>query len=201
LEIWLEKLDECELDQILVNAHHLADQVIKFVHSREWKSEVLAIHETCLKGTAGSVKEISHMFGASDALIVHADNYFRGDIQPLLNAFLGRPMEIEICMYTFECSDPSQVGVVETDQSGIVTMFWEKSPLALSRHANAAIFAVSQSVIEAITTEVDFSAEVLPKYLGRTLAIPLEGQLLDVGTPINLERAIKIETKQQKGHS
>ncbi len=192
LGIWLTELDRHGFDEIIVNAHYLADQIVEFVESRDWKSPVRVVREDSLRGTAGSTRSLLESSGISDAVVIHADNYFRGDLCPLLEAFAGRPQSVEICMYTFECDDPSDVGVVDVDSNGIVYRFSEKDTSAVSREANAAIFVVARSVVLSITDEADFSAEVLPKFVGRIIAVPLDGVVVDIGTPGRLQHARSI---------
>lgn len=196
LGVWLAELDRHGFDEIIVNAHHLADQIVEFVENGDWKSPVRVVREESLRGTAGSTRSLLESSGISDAVVIHADNFFLGDLGPLLEAFAGRPPEVEICMYTFECEDPSDVGVVEVDSNGIVYKFFEKDPLAVSRHASAAIFVVAQSVVLSITDETDFSAEVLPRFVGRIIAVPLDGIVVDIGTPERLQHARRVAEKR-----
>ena len=192
LGVWLSELDRHGFDEIIVNAHYLADQIVEFVESGDWESPVRVVCEENLRGTAGSTRSMLESSGISDAVVIHADNFFLGDLGPLLDAFAGRPPDVEICMYTFECEDPSDVGVVEVDSNGIVYRFVEKDPLAVSRQASAAIFAVTRSVVLSITDETDFSAEVLPRFVGRIVAVPLDGVVIDIGTPERLQHARKV---------
>ena len=37
LEIWLEKLAECGVEEVLINTHHLADQVEGFIQENQGK--------------------------------------------------------------------------------------------------------------------------------------------------------------------
>lgn len=187
--LWLRELDIYGFDEVLVNAHYLADQIEEFVSSRSWTSVVRVVHEAQLLGTAGSIKSLLQEPGTDGAVVVHADNYFDGNIAPLIDSFRDRPTGVEICMYTFDCEETSEVGVVEIDESGIVRKIWEKTPNAPSHTANAAVFAISDQVIERLDGEVDFSAEVLPKYVGRILAVPIVGTLIDIGTPERLNHA------------
>lgn len=192
LGLWLTELDRHGFDEIIVNAHHLADQIVEFVESGDWKSSVRVVREECLRGTAGSTRLLLESSGISDAVVIHADNFFLGDLGPLIEAFEERPSDVDICMYTFECEDPSDVGVVEVDSNGIVHGFVEKDPLAASRQASAAIFVVARSVVLSITDESDFSAEVLPKFVGRIIAVPLDGIVVDIGTPERLQHARRV---------
>jgi len=197
LGLWMRELDIHGFDEILINAHYLADQIEDFVFSRKWISEVRVVREEHLLGTAGSVRSLLKGAVTDGAVVVHADNYFEGKIAPLIDSFRDRPVGIEICMYTFICEDTSEVGVVEMDDSGIVRKFWEKIPNAPSHTANAAIFAISDQVIERLDGEVDFSAEVLPKYVGRILAVPIVGTVIDIGTPERLNRARLVAARQE----
>jgi len=197
LGLWLNELCRYDFEEVLVNAHYLADQVEAFVLGHSCSSRTRVKREARLLGTAGSIKSLLSDSWSEGVVVVHADNYFVGTIAPLIESFLARPTGIEICMNTFICGEPSEVGVVEVDSCGVVRQIWEKDPNAPSQVANAAIFVISPSVVQSIGEEIDFSAEVLPKYLGRILAVPLVGTLIDIGTPERLERARRLAQEQE----
>ena len=56
LEIWLTELERIGVEEVLINTHHLADQVIQFLEN--WKSKNLKVFTTfeeVLLGTAGTL--------------------------------------------------------------------------------------------------------------------------------------------------
>ena len=197
LGLWLKELSKYNFEEVIVNAHYLADQIEEYVLGHRWSSKIKVVREARLLGTAGSIKSLVSDIDSNGVVVVHADNYFLGTIDPLIESFISRPDGIEICMNTFLCDEPSEVGVVEVDSSGIVRKFWEKIPDAPSRIANSAIFVISPQVVQEIGEEIDFSAEVLPRYVGKIRAVPIAGTLIDIGTPERLYRARLLAQDQE----
>ena len=126
--------------------------------------------------------------------MIHADNFCGASIEKFINAHSSRPEGTEITMMTFRTNDPSTCGIIEADRQGVVQGVHEKVPNPPGKTANAAIYVFEQSVIQFISASrtgefVDISRDVIPRYLGRIFAAPADGPVIDIGTPVNLERA------------
>ena len=84
LEIWLEKLFRHGVEEVLINTHHLADQVEEFVRKNQDRKDWPVIHlffEANLLGSGGTVWEKKDFVGNDrDFLIVYADNLTVMDI-------------------------------------------------------------------------------------------------------------------------
>jgi NDP-sugar pyrophosphorylase family protein len=67
-----------EMDRrtVAVNAHHLADQVVRHVAGRAHVS----VEEPMALGTAGAVGQLRPWLDGRDVLIVNGDAYFHGDV-------------------------------------------------------------------------------------------------------------------------
>ena len=82
----------------------------------------------------------------------------------------------------------------------VITNFYEKDKDSPFRIANSGIYIMKPKVIETLMqlseTEVDISRDLLPRLIGRMQAYPLKGYFIDIGTPGELERARKINSKQ-----
>ncbi len=194
LGYWLDSLACAGVESVLVNLHHLADQVREFVSSRPDRNRITLVDERNLLGTAGTVKENSEFFSGNRGLVIHADNFCAANLANFIDKHEKRPSGTELTMMTFVTEDPSACGIIEVDEKGVVHGFHEKVADPPGRIANAAIYVFEQSVIQYISASragelIDISRDVIPRYLGRIFAAPADGPVIDIGTPVNLERA------------
>ena len=191
---WLDSLIEIGVDSILINLHHLSDQVREFIMSRRDRDQVTLVDERVLLGTAGTVRENHGFFSGDRGMVIHADNFCRADLAKFVRDHEIRPACTDLTMMTFVSKDPSSCGIVELDDEGIVQRFHEKVPRPPGNLANAAIYIFEPEVIEFISSSqpgefVDISHDVIPRYLGRIFATAADGPVIDIGTLENLERA------------
>ena len=191
---WLEALCAAGVESILINSHHHADQVERFVLSRPEKKMITLTVEEELQGTAGTLRSNLEFFSGEPSLVIHADNFCKASISRFIDEHLARPTGTELTMMTFVSDDPRTCGIVELDGQGIVREFHEKVPNPPGNIANAAIYVFEETVIRFISESKegefrDLSTDVIPRYLGRIYTAPADGIVIDVGTPANLERA------------
>jgi hypothetical protein len=73
-------------------------------------------------------------------------------------------------MMTFRSETPKSCGIVELDHRGVVHGFHEKIENPPGNLANAAVYIIEPEVVNSLTAltgkEVDFSTEVIPRFLG-----------------------------------
>ena len=86
LEIWLDRLAEAGVGPFLVNTHHLAPQVERFVKTSHYCDQVALVHEPVLRGTAGTLIANIPFFCRQDGLLIHSDNYCLADIRAFIGA-------------------------------------------------------------------------------------------------------------------
>jgi len=194
---WLSKLEAAGCEAVLINTHHLADQVEQFLQS--WPNTAMAIetvHEPELLGTAGTLMAHQAFFEGATGLLIHADNAMEADLADLLLAHAQRPRHCLLTMLTFTTSTPSSCGIVETDTTGVVTAFHEKVADPPGNRANGALYAFDAEFLafaEQMSKPTnDFSTEVIPALMGRILSWHTTEAYLDIGTAETLERAQKL---------
>ena len=193
LSYWLDALAGVGITDILINLHHLSDQVISYVQSRADSQNITLVYETNLLGTAGTIRENVDFFKEEQAMVIHADNFCTADLMKFINAHDRRPAGTEITMMTFVTDDPTSCGIVETDARGVVIEFYEKVKSPPGNVANAAVYIFQQSVIEHISNIKDcfceLSADVLPKYRDKIFTWEADDIHIDIGTFKNLQKA------------
>lgn len=170
LDYWIENLLEQGVNEILINTHYRASLVADYICQSSWKDRVTLIYEEQLLGTAGTALVNRDFFQREAFLIAHADNLTRFDCTEFINAHQCRPAHAALTMMLFETDDPRSCGIVDLDKDGIVQAFHEKVANPPGNLANAAVYIVEPAVVEFMATlgksEIDFSTEVIPHFIG-----------------------------------
>lgn len=192
LQRWLECLDAVGVDRFLVNTHHLPDRVEAFVAASGFADRVAIVHEEQLLGTGETVRRNLEFLGGQDGFILHADNCMEGTLSDLLFAHQSRPPECVATMLMFKARDLSECGVPVLDERGVVIDYRHKPAQGGEGPANAATYIVAPdfaAATEPLWPAVDFSADLIPRLLGRLHTHMHEGGYFDIGTPFSFLRA------------
>jgi mannose-1-phosphate guanylyltransferase len=187
LDVWLERLTNAGIGPFLINTHYLAEQVETFVESSPYRNEVSLINELNLRGTAGTLIANIDFFQGEDGLLIHADNYCLADFKAFQQAHVNRPPECLMTMMTFRTDSPLSCGIVELDGRGVVIGFHEKVTNPPGNLANGAVYILSAKLLDRLGTDlhtvIDFSTQVLNRFVGQIYSYETSEVFLDVGTP------------------
>jgi len=171
LEYWLQTLHEVGIKKVLINLHHHADRVRKFLQMPQFRGWVDSVFEESLLGTAGTLLTNKSFFQDSTILLVHADNWCQCDFLNFLDFHHNRrPEQCPLTMMTFDSLTPQTCGIVETDHEGIVLKLHEKVANPPGTKANAAVYLLESEVLDFLCkfrNLRDFTNEVIPHFLGR----------------------------------
>ncbi|QWD96915.1 nucleotidyltransferase family protein [Polynucleobacter sp. MG-6-Vaara-E2] len=193
LDIWINKLINLGVDEILINTHYLAAQVEEFVSKHKFRDKIQLSHEKEIEGTAGTLIKNIDFFGSDDGLLIHADNFCADNLEKFILAHSKRQEICDITMLTFQCEHPKECGIVEVDKRKIITKFYEKVDGFNGNMANGAIYCISKNALleisEKFSSAVDFSNEIVPNFLGRIYCYQSNQFFIDVGTIRNLIKA------------
>lgn len=155
----------------MVNLHNLPDTVQRYLERCPHPIKVTTAHEDELLGTGGTLLRNRAFFGTDPVTLAHTDNLSLFDISAFLRAYAERPSGVEITIMTFRADDPTACGIVELDEYGIVQAFHEKVPNPPENIASAAVYVLGPSVLATRErlgrAKIDFSTEVLPRYMQR----------------------------------
>jgi len=188
---WLELLRSHGVQQILINLHHLPEQVLRYVHTAGFDDlDVRFSDEPELLGSAGTLRANRHFVDPGEPFFVcYADTLTNADLGALLRSHLraGLPATVAV----FRTDKPEQCGIVEVSAEGVVVAFEEKPRKPRSNLANAGILVLEPAVLDLIPEKVpaDISYDLLPRLIGKMSAFVIEDFLMDVGTPDNYEQA------------
>ncbi len=85
-----EGLQKAGVTELVVNTHHLADQVRREVEADDWPLPTSLSHETAILGTGGALRRARDLLGDGPFLVVNGDIYTDLDFAALYDAHLQR---------------------------------------------------------------------------------------------------------------
>lgn len=195
LDHWLSRLSNLGVEQFLINTHYCRDLVKEFCECHPLRDRIHLIEEQQLLGTGGTVKRNLNFFGSDDSFIVHADNYCEDNLIGMKNVFRNRPDEVCLTMLTFKSENPSECGIVRTDEKSVLTEFHEKVFNPPGNTANGAVYLCDKRFFEVVSkveaNVFDLTREVIPKLIGKVSCFKTEEFFVDIGTPQALVKANK----------
>jgi NDP-sugar pyrophosphorylase family protein len=172
--------------RVVVNTHHLADQIAAFVAAYAGPLEVVCSHEHNLLGTAGGVRKALPLLGPAAFAVLYGDVLVDESIAPVVATHRASRAAATLAVY--RASDATGKGVVELAGDGRVTTFVEKPATQQGpAYINAGIYIIDPGLVAALPIDAptDFAADVFPAALragevlvGHVLANPV----IDVGT-------------------
>ena len=150
LEWWLSRLIDIGIEGVLINTHYRADQVNRYLSTSRFGSYVDVVFEPTLLGTAGTVVKNKDFFSGEDGMLLHADNFCLADLAEFISAHKNREPNTLITMMTFLSNRPSESGIVEVDESGVVIGFYEKAKKPPGSLANGAVYILTNELLSSL---------------------------------------------------
>jgi mannose-1-phosphate guanylyltransferase len=191
LEIWLKRLAGADIDDVLINTHHLPDQVRAYVAARpDPLPRITLFHEEELTGSAGTVAANREWIGDDEEfLVVYADNLTGVDLRDLITFHRAKQSPFTIGL--FHSPTPEQCGIASMDDYQRIVAFEEKPKHPTSDLANAGIYVAHREIMDLIPTKpvADFGYDILPQLIGKMYGYEIKGFFCDIGTLERLEYA------------
>ena len=148
-------------------------------------------YEPTLLGSAGTLAAGREFVGSDEVfLAVNGDDLTDFDLRRLVVALEAAPAA-QAAIAVFHAPRPQACGILEVED-GVVVSFEEKPAAPRSDLANAGMYAFRRPVLDLVpeTTPVDIGTHLLPRLVGRSVAVPVgDAFLIDIGTPEALARA------------
>lgn len=184
LDYWFDALGHAGIQDVLINTHHLAEPVRRFIADKNDQGfHAIETFEPKLLGSAGTITaNRSWADDADDIAIIYADNLSDVNLAALLGAHRGG--KAPLTMLLFRAPDPRACGIAELDESGRVITFEEKPAAPKSDMANAGIYIVTAAAWREIVDlqAFDLGFDVLPKFAGRMRGHLHGGYHRDIGS-------------------
>ncbi len=192
---WCDLLERHGVTDVLINLHHLPDQVRGFVSGYEGSLRFHLVMEDELLGSAGTLYvNCDFVMNEEQFYILYADNLTDVNLTALREFNTEHPMQLTIGL--FHAENPKACGIALLDEEGTITQFVEKPEHPQGDLASAGIFVGRSGLFETIEEgyvqgkyPYDFGRHVMPKLVGKMNGLLVDGYLRDIGTHENLERA------------
>jgi NDP-sugar pyrophosphorylase family protein len=178
---------------VVINAHHLADQVVDFVATARPPFVVEVVVEQELLGTAGGLRNaLPHLRPAEPIVVMNGDTLLDAELGPVLKTHVRTRAAATICAQRIK--DTTGKGVIEAGADGCITGFEEKLAVSRPGLANAGLYVVDRELATVIPRDVffDFALDLFPLALDLEAHLQvheLEGRFADIGTPTALRAA------------
>lgn len=101
LETALEELIRAGVDGIIVNTHHLHDQIAAYIASRTYPVPVTARHEATILGTGGAIRNVADFLGNEPFLVVNSDILTSIDFQAVMSYHQRHPHPATLVMHHY----------------------------------------------------------------------------------------------------
>jgi mannose-1-phosphate guanylyltransferase len=200
LDLHLEHLGREGVRRVVINSHHLSDQIIAHVDGYRGPLAIDVLVEPVLLGTAGAAINALPALGQGAFVVLYGDVLIFEPLEPLLRAHRTTGAAATVCVYQHD--DPRGKGVVEVDGADRVERFSEKDPSRTGPGlVNAGLYVVEPRLLDGLPrdTFLDFGHDVFPLSVRaghHVQAFRIPRPVLDIGTPEDLAVAVSDATSQ-----
>ena len=188
--IWLEWCAMYGIDEILLNSHAHSERVREFVDAYRGPVRVTLTHEPELLGSAGTL-HVNRDFVAAEKefAVLYADVLTNCRFDRLLD--FHRIRHSPVTLGTYRVPNPTQCGIIVSDDSGRVVEFVEKPQFPKADTAFSGILIGGPALLDRVPekTPSDIGFDVLPELVGAMFAFPITDYVFDIGTMEKYEQA------------
>lgn len=197
----LLKLQAIGVTEVLINTHQNHECFQELQKIETLKINISLSHEPSLLGPIGTLKTHLEWLAKDNFWLLHGDNFFKDDLNEMLNEVDFSDQSVLGGMGTFRSFDPRSVGIVSVDRNGLFKGIHEKRIIPRGLRANSAVYYFKPNVKRFIATlpidAISISSHLLPRLERKLRVVSLDGFFIDIGTSKNLNRARQIARSHQ----
>src|ERR1700709_541011 len=120
----LQWLDELQVERVVINVHHRAEEIENFVAHHSGRAEVVCVRENELLGTAGGVRNALPHLRPGLILVLSGDVFVPEASDAIVD--FHRVNRAAATLAVHEADSAEGKGTVEADETGRVRKFAEK---------------------------------------------------------------------------
>jgi mannose-1-phosphate guanylyltransferase len=202
IDYWFELFAHYGIDEVLINLHHLPEQLEGFLGGKRFPRRIVTCYEPELLGSAGTVwANRGFVAGEPYFFIFYGDNLTNVRVDRWVEYHLAHGGDLTLMLY--KTDKPHMKGIVELDKDGKVVSFVEKPSNPTSNLASAGMYIASPGIFDVFPKEfqppLDMAFDVLPKLVGRMWGMISDDVILDIGMPEDYRLAQEIAVQIQLG--
>jgi mannose-1-phosphate guanylyltransferase len=202
LKIWIDLLARHGISEVLINTHHHAEQVERFLDRTRALTPLRlhTVYEPQLLGSAGTIWNNRHFVtGQSDFIIAYADNLTNLNLVKMIDFHSHiRSMGGILTMGLIRAPNPRACGIVTLSKGNKIIRFVEKPQQPESDLANGGIYVSGCEIFNYMDESVDraepvqdLGHHILPRLSGKMYGFPIAPYYLkDIGTPEAYKEAL-----------
>ena len=192
LDYWFDLLYDTPIHDVLINTHHLRDQVVCYLEQLMPAGRFLLreAYEPQLLGSAGTIAaNRDWMDDADTCLVVYTDNLSAVKLSELIHYHQSH--DDPFTMMLFHTRSPRDCGIAQLDEQERVVDFIEKPQDPPSDMANAGVYVISAEAYREIADRqaFDIGHDILPTLVGRMRGWLYNGYHRDIGSLESLDFA------------
>ena len=183
LGVWLQWCARYGVDRVLVNTHSHGDRVREFLASYVGPVQVTMTTEPELLGSGGTLHvNRSFVAGEQEFAVLYADVLTNCRFDRMVD--FHRLRRAPVTVGTYRVANPTQCGIIATDEMGRIVEFTEKPEFPRSDTAFSGVLVAGPRLLDRIPakTPADIGFDVLPSLVGEMFAFPIADYVLDIGT-------------------
>jgi len=200
LGIWLNKLENIGVSDVLINTHHLHEKVNEFVKNFNTSLRIHLTFEEELLGSAGTIRYNQDFIKNESCFwIIYADSLTSIDMSSILQ--FHEDNDSILTLGLFHTDESERSGIVALDPNGLIVDFVEKPKHPKGDLSNTGIMIASPELINIIPDSYpcDLSIDVIPQLVGRMHGMVTDEFFIDIGTHesyrIAQEKWVEVERK------
>ena len=189
----IRRLQQAGCDAVIINTHHLHQQIEDFIADQNYRLEIHTRYEPEILGTGGAIKNVSDFWDNQPFIVINADIVADIDLTEIYNEHCRRRPPATLVL----CDDPT-FNSVTVEQNKWVTGFSDQSrdddPTAGSLLTFTGVQVLDPLVLDYIPSGMPYSSiDAFKKILaqGKKLAaiVVPKDRWQDIGTPASYRQA------------
>jgi aminoglycoside/choline kinase family phosphotransferase/dTDP-glucose pyrophosphorylase len=189
----IRRLQRAGCDAVIINTHHLHQQIETFVADQNYNLEIFTRHEPEILGTGGAIKNVSDFWDNQPFMVINADIVADFDLAEIYSVHCRRQPPATLVL----CDDPT-FNSVRVEQNKWITGFSDQSrsgdQTAGSLLTFTGVQVLDPLILDYIPAGLPYSSiDAFKKILaqGKKLAaiVVPKDRWQDIGTPASYRRA------------
>src|SRR5208283_170947 len=99
LEFWIDRLNRCGFNEVILNAYHQKDRIARAVSSRRWPIPVKVLNEPVLLGTGGGIRAAVEYFGEEPVAVINVDIISNIDLTSLYDRHKSSGAKVSLLLH------------------------------------------------------------------------------------------------------